>query len=579
MIVTMKDSVTEIGHGAFQGCTWLTTVTLKEGLLTIEPCAFSNCWDLTNVNIPASVTSIGSLAFENCDDLVAVTVNNPQCEIGDAAHDVFNGCRQVLVLFGHPHSTAETYAAAADIRFGPLYGSCGDNVTFAFDSATGKMTISGTGTMTDFESSYESKYAPWFEYTDNIISVSIDSGVTQIGWNAFRSCVNLSSVNIPSSVISIGFFSFEHCTNLTSITIPASVISIGNEAFFNCNSLASVIINNPNTTIDGYAFANCAASLVIHGWANSTAQRYAQANGISFASLGVLSGACGDNVTFAFDPITGALTISGTGEMANYTNSENVPWYSYRDRIASVVIEDGVTGIGRDAFFFCTSLTNVTIPDSVTYIGSYAFCRCYGLTSADIPNSVSEIEAFAFYYCTNLTSVNIANGVTDIGDDAFAVCTSLTSVVIPYSVTCIKEMVFASCESLISVAIMNPDCTIGDGVHNQVFTNCASSLVLRGWEDSTAQAYAISNNITFQALYDPTFFLPAGLTKINSESFLGISAGGIVIPKNVTEITGNPFAGSSLTTVYGYPESAAETFANTYGYFFFAIDDAWMAAH
>ena len=74
---------------------------------------------------------------------------------------------------------------------------------------------------------------------------------------------------------------------------------------------------------------------------------------------------------------------------------------------------------------------------------------------------------------------------------------------------------------------------------------------------------------------EPSFFLPAALTKIDSEAFTGLSAKGIMIPKNVTEITGNPFSGSGLTTVYGYPGSAAETFADAYGYIFVPIDDAW----
>lgn len=78
---------------------------------------------------------------------------------------------------------------------------------------------------------------------------------------------------------------------------------------------------------------------------------------------------------------------------------------------------------------------------------------------------------------------------------------------------------------------------------------------------------------------EPTFFLPADLTAIESEAFSGITARAVVIPKTVTSISGNPFSGSSVTTVYGYAGSAAQALAAAQGYTFVTIDDAWMASH
>ena len=73
------------------------------------------------------------------------------------------------------------------------------------------------------------------------------------------------------------------------------------------------------------------------------------------------------------------------------------------------------------------------------------------------------------------------------------------------------------------------------------------------------------------------FILPASLTSIEDEAFSGISATAVVIPGSVTSITGNPFAGIDTLTIYGYPGSAAETFANRIpGYTFIPIDDEWM---
>lgn len=90
------------------------------------------------------------------------------------------------------------------------------------------------------------------------------------------------------------------------------------------------------------------------------------------------SGTCGDNLTWTLDN-NGTLTISGTGDMEDYSYSYDVPWYSPRLLIESVVIENGVTSIGSNAFYYCSSLTSVTIPDSVTSIGEYAFHNCINL--------------------------------------------------------------------------------------------------------------------------------------------------------------------------------------------------------
>ncbi len=107
------------------------------------------------------------------------------------------------------------------------------------------------------------------------------------------------------------------------------------------------------------------------------------------------SGTCGDNLTWVLDD-EGTLTISGTGEMEDY-EWEMSPWYSYITQITSVIIEDGVTGIGDSAFFYCYELTNVEMPDSVTTIGDDAFCGCNHI-EITIPASVTSIGTYAIGY-------------------------------------------------------------------------------------------------------------------------------------------------------------------------------------
>ena len=87
-------------------------------------------------------------------------------------------------------------------------------------------------------------------------------------------------------------------------------------------------------------------------------------------------GTCGENLTWKLDD-EGTLTISGTGAMTNFAFCES-PWYG-NTAIKNVVIEDGVTSIGDDAFNGCTELTSVAIPASVTAIGDLAFIDCNNL--------------------------------------------------------------------------------------------------------------------------------------------------------------------------------------------------------
>ena len=90
----------------------------------------------------------------------------------------------------------------------------------------------------------------------------------------------------------------------------------------------------------------------------------------------------------------GVLIISGTGNMPDYGGCG--PW---GNTFSKIVIKEGITSIGVNAFRNCEKLRDITIPNSVTSIGDYAFCNCPGLTSITIPNSVTTIGSRAFYCC------------------------------------------------------------------------------------------------------------------------------------------------------------------------------------
>ena len=79
----------------------------------------------------------------------------------------------------------------------------------------------------------------------------------------------------------------------------------------------------------------------------------------------------------------------------------------------------------------------------------------------------------------------------------------------------------------------------------------------------------------------PTGFLklPAALRSVESEAFAGIPAEAVIVLRTVTGIAHDAFYASGVRYIYGFPGSAAETYAESYGFAFIPIDDDWVAGH
>ncbi|MDR0713948.1 MAG: leucine-rich repeat protein [Bacteroidales bacterium] len=183
------------------------------------------------------------------------------------------------------------------------------------------------------------------------------------------------------------------------------------------------------------------------------------------------------------------LAISGNGAMGDYLSTNAPPWDGYLTGIKTLIIHEGVTTVGKWAFYKCSGLTSVTIGNSVTTIGFSAFINCSGLTSVTIPNSVTTIGDYAFYGCSGLTSVTIPNSVTTVGNYAFAYCSGLTSVTIPHLVTAIGNYAFEDC-SLTSVTNLS---AVPQNISSYVFTNIVlSGLTLKVPASSVAAYRAAS---------------------------------------------------------------------------------------
>ena len=327
------------------------------------------------------------------------------------------------------------------------------------------------------------------------------------------------------------------------------------------------------------------------------------------------SGSCGTNVTYSYVESTHTLTINGTGAMADYEYSSQLPWRSYANAITTVVIEDGVTSIGNYAFYCCTGVTSIEIPASVTSIGDYAFFECTGLTTVTfdgtptlvsiggsafwgsglttvtIPASVTSIGNNAFQNCGSLATMTVAgenkvydsrNGcnaiiekntntliagcinstipasVTSIGDEAFNSCSGLTSVTIPASVTSIGNYAFDCCSGLISVTIPASVTSIGEGV----FEYCKNLATITVEDGNTVYnsrngcnaIIETSSNKLIAGCKNTT--IPASVTSIGNYAFSGCSGlTSVEIPTNVTSIGDNAFFECNGLTSISIPSS------------------------
>ena len=363
----------------------------------------------------------------------------------------------------------------------------------------GKMIISGTGAMKEYVSPSDK---PYYNKRESITSVEIQQGVTSIGTNIFRGCVNLESIIIPDSVTSIGDYAFRGCSSLISITIPASVTNIENGVFEFCIRLTSIKVeeNNKNYMSDnGVLFNKDKTKIICYPAGKRDTLSYVIPNTV--ISI--------EDWTFGY--CTSLTSIIIPDSVMNIGNDA----FCYCTSLTSIIIPDSVTNIGEDAFAVCAGLTSITIPNSVTSIGFAAFSSCNSLTSIIISDSVTRIENDTFHNCSSLTSITIPDSVKSIGYSAFGDCTSLTSITIPNSVTRIEGYAFSGCNSLISITIPNsvtrieynafsgcssltsiiiPDSVKSIG--NYAFQSC-DNLVIYCKNNTKAEEYAKENAIKY----------------------------------------------------------------------------------
>lgn len=624
------DGTEVIASYAFNSCKYLLTINIPESVTTIESHAIYGCPCINNLVIPSQVTHF-YIDF-SCNNLTKIYF------MGDAPIIDFAYTRESPTLYcieGKEGWTVPTWDCHVQTYntayFDPdtvnlntiASGTCGDNITWKVDK-NGVLSLRGTGSMDNY---YYIDYTPWCQFKKTIRKIILGEGITSVGDYAFANCELVEKISLPNTITTIGEYAFGGSQSLTAVSIPDGVLEIGDRAFssicgFDIFIPASVqILRNralaagegtrlffygdvPTTCEDtsfGY-YWDTPSIYYIEGKSGWTSPSWVAPYGATYTTATfdpdsvtiepndplppaeiIASGECGmngDNVTWTLDD-SYALTVTGTGEMADYSyTSDNLaPWSSYRDQITSITIGEGITDTGEFTFYCCKNVPGeITIPYGVTTLGKCSFEGLEKVTSYNIPSTVQQIDGFVFKNNTNLQTLTIPDGVTSIGEETFLGCQNLTHVDIPEGVTSIGYSAFYDCYALSSITLPDSLTSVG----NTAFWNTGLTGTLYIPKNISSIGYnAFYCNYSLEAfevdpantllmsqdgvLYthdqteliqyprgktDESYTIPSGVTVIGR---LGMAQNGnikaVTLPETLVEIGEYAFWNSGLTSI------------------------------
>ena len=451
-----------VGEGAFRGCTGLQNITIPEGITAVGANAFEQCSQAQSLSIPKTLTGIGANAFRGCSGLQKITVATGNSNFAAVGNCLIN--RDGVLLLGSINSVIPTNGSVTTIGADAFRGitklqtiTIPNTVTaiedYAFLGCTG-LTQINLGTSLDRLGTGA------FQGCSTLKSVVLPASLTEIGACAFSGCLALETVNFPEdleilnswsfantaiktvslsdTVKVVGINPFRGCRALTSITVnyrnriykaqgnclisssdkvlvsgcrnsqlsATSVTTIGQDAFRDID-ISSLVIPDTVQTIEAYAFAESALKQITFGAGLTQIKDNPLVGCEDLTSISVSAA----NTTYR---ATGNCLLQGSTLVAGCQNStigngvtligfeafSNIP-------ISQITLPEGITHIGKRAFFGCTALKTVKLPNSLTTIAESAF-ELSGLEHLTI-GTLPQIGSCAFLGCYHLKSIHTAD--------------------------------------------------------------------------------------------------------------------------------------------------------------------------
>ena len=257
----IPSTVTNIGSAAFN-YSGISDITIPDSVVTVD--GFSYCNSLKNINIPDSVKTIGYCAFWGCKNLEDITLGKGLETIESNA---FYGCESLEEIF-IPRAVSTIYDD---------FSACYEFKKFTVDDANKHFSADSNGVLFNKNKSELVRFPIGKKDT----TYTIPNSVTSIRYHAFDDCDSLIEMEIPNGVETVGAYAFQECDNLKAVEIANSVTSLDYLVFYDCKKLDKVVFYNPEVTIDDNK-EFLPTRTVIHGFADSTAHKYAKKYGRTF---------------------------------------------------------------------------------------------------------------------------------------------------------------------------------------------------------------------------------------------------------------------------------------------------------
>ena len=292
------------------------------------------------------------------------------------------------------------YVIGAVDSYADTSGTCGENVTWEYNTQTFTLVIRGNGAMYDYASYRDT---PWDADCGRCQEIIIEDGITAIG--------NVSFVNLTST---------------KWVTVPESVTKIGDNAF---------PINSQYGCRVCFKGAELPAQIG-SGWWNRVEEYYLSAR-INSCTLEDENG----KATVRYAVINESTVM--IGEVHRSSSEKEI-------KIPTLIEGLPVTEIGGHSFLY-QGYEVVQLPETVEIISPYAFASMSYLKDIVLPDQVKIIGNRAFQNDSSLTEIELPKKLVSIGDNAFSACSSLEIVSIPESVTTIGTGAFSLCNALLII--------------------------------------------------------------------------------------------------------------------------------
>jgi hypothetical protein len=556
----------------------LKSIETVDTLTSLGNYAFQDCTSLEGFYIPASLTSIGTNPFLGCTAMKTIDMNE-----NNTSFVVIDN-----ILYNTERSTILVVPAALEGNI-----AIPETVTSIATAAFKGSAISGV----EFEGRMTAISDSAFAECTQLTSITLPSGLSTIGANAFDGCTSLAiSLVLPRTVTLVGNYAFRNCpitqltfeeggtdlvrlgdyafqnADLTTLYVPlrlrtsitSKVYAIGSHAFEGNSKLASITYEegiDPASsvfTIGSYAFAECTSlkELAFTTALKNAKYTYTEYDGGANITASAWLGAIGsyafykctslEKVSFAADA---TRSIGSNGEdkvalsdyaFAECTALKDITFPEYIEFYTRSSTGSAITG-AKGLFSNCTSLETIELPDPsayTIYVSTSMFAGCTSLKEVT-GGKFATIGQSAFEGCTSLVSITTSLNITSIGASAFKDCAAFTTLnAAGFIVGSVGVSAFEGCTSLKSFALVTTTATTQTTINNYAFKGCTALTELTGYRFYTIGQSAFEG-CTALAKFE---FKAAAAAK----STIGVDAF-----KGCTALTSVSFYGSQLTINQG----------------------------